>query len=123
MADRSNIPRLLDIIDASEFICNEMADVTLDAFGQDRRKRWSVERGIEIISEASRRLSDDLKARRADIPWPKVASIGNVLRHEYEDVSPPVLWKVAREDLPRLEEVCREELAAAQAREKDNEGA
>jgi uncharacterized protein with HEPN domain len=122
MADRSNNPRLLDIIDASEFIHNEMADLTLDAFEQDRRKRWSVERGIEIISEASRRLSADLKARHLDIPWPKVAGIGNVLRHEYENVSPPVLWKVAREDLPQLEKVCREELAAAQAREQDNEG-
>ncbi len=71
----------------------------------DRRKRWSVERGIEIISKL-RRLSDGLKARHSDIPWPKVAGIGNVLRHEYEDVSPPVLWKVAREDLP-VPEVCR----------------
>jgi uncharacterized protein with HEPN domain len=32
-------------------------------------------RGIEIISEASRRLSDDLKARHPEIPWPKVAGI------------------------------------------------
>jgi hypothetical protein len=63
MPDRSNIPRLLDIIDASEFIRNEMADVTLDAFELDRRKRWSVERGIEIISEASRHLTRGLKAR------------------------------------------------------------
>jgi len=69
MADRSNIPRLLDIVDASEFIRNEMADLTLDAFEQDRRTRWSVERGIEIISEASRRLSADLKAWHPDIPW------------------------------------------------------
>ena len=121
MADRSNIPRLLDIIDASEFIRNETAELTLNAFEHDRRKRWSVERGIEIISEASRRLSADLKARHPGIPWPKVAGIGNVLRHEYEDVSPPVLWKVAREDLPQLEQACREELAAAQAREQGSE--
>ena len=121
MADRTNIPRLLDIIDASEFIRNETADMTLEAFEHDRRKRWSVERGIEIISEASRRLSDGLKARHPNIPWPKVAGIGNVLRHEYEDVSPPVLWKVAREDLAVLEAVCREELAAAEARERGGE--
>jgi len=54
-----------------------MAGVTLEAFEPDKRKRWLVERGIEIISEASRHLSDELKARHPQIPWPKVAGIGN----------------------------------------------
>src|SRR5438876_11972882 len=58
-----------------------MAGVTLRTFEPDKRKRWLVERGIEIISEASRRLSDELKAGHPEIPWSKVAGIGNVLRH------------------------------------------
>ena len=40
-----------------------MAGVTLAAFEHDRRKRWLIERGIEIVSEASRHLSAELKAR------------------------------------------------------------
>jgi uncharacterized protein with HEPN domain len=90
-----------------------MADVSLATFEPDRRKRWLVERGIEIISEASRHLSEELKGRHPDIPWPKVAGIGNVLRHEYEDVAHDVLWHVVRDDLPPLEQACREELARA----------
>jgi uncharacterized protein with HEPN domain len=62
-----------------------------------------VERGIEIISEASRRLPDDLKDRNRDIPWRKVAGIGNVIRHDYERVARDVLWKLVRDDLPALE--------------------
>jgi uncharacterized protein with HEPN domain len=118
MASPSSVPRLTDIIEAIELIRSEMADVTLDAFEPDRRKRWLVERGIEIISEASRHLPDALKARYPDIPWPKVASIGNVLRHDYEHVAHDVLWRVVRDDLPGLEKVCREELAAELAREQ-----
>ena len=68
MATRSNIPRPLDIVDAAASIRDEMAGVPLEAFQDDRRKRWAVERGIEIISEASRRLSDELKARHPEIP-------------------------------------------------------
>ena len=68
-----------------------MAGVTLRSFEPDRRKRWLVERGIEIISEASRRLPDELKARHPEIPWSKVAGIGNVLRHEYERIAYDVL--------------------------------
>jgi uncharacterized protein with HEPN domain len=111
MVEPSPVPRLTDIIEAIELIRSEMAGVTLQAFEPDTRKRWLVERGIEIISEASRALPDTLKARHLEIPWPKVAGIGNVLRHEYERVAHDVLWRVVRDDLPLLEKVCREELS------------
>src|SRR5437899_2595909 len=109
------IARLTDIIEAVELIRGEIAGVTFQNLETDKRKRWLVERGIEIISEASRHLSDELKARHPEIPWSKVAGIGNVLRHEYERVAHDVLWRVARDDLPPLEKVCREELAMSQA--------
>ena len=115
MATPGPVPRLTDIVEAIELIRSEMAGVTLQAFEPDKRKRWLVERGIEIISEASRHLSNELKARHPEIPWPKVAAIGNVLRHEYEHVAHDVLWHVVRDDLPPLERVCRAELARAQA--------
>jgi len=102
MAARSLIPRLTDIIEAIDLIRSEMAGVTLDAFEPDRRKRWLVERGIEIISEASRHLTADLKARHPEIPWSKVAGIGNVLRHGYESISAPVMWALVRDNLPPL---------------------
>jgi uncharacterized protein with HEPN domain len=118
MAKRSPVARLTDIIEAIEIIQGDMAGVTLDAFEADRRKRWLVERGIEIISEASRRLPPALKTRHPEIPWPKVAGIGNVLRHEYEDVAYDVLWHVVHDNLPLLKTVCLDELAAARQADK-----
>ena len=41
-------------------------------------------RGIEIILEASRAIPDDIKGTRPEIPWRKVAGIGNVMRHDYD---------------------------------------
>jgi uncharacterized protein with HEPN domain len=111
MVTPSPVSRLTDIVEAIELIRSDMAGVTLDVFEPDRRKRWLVERGIEIISEASRHLPEAMKARHPSIPWPKVAGIGNVLRHDYEHVAHDVLWHVVRDDLPLLEKVCREELA------------
>jgi uncharacterized protein with HEPN domain len=115
MAASSLAPRLTDILDAIERIRAEIAGVSIEAFEADWRKRWLVERGVEIISEASRRLTDELKARHPEIPWTKVAGIGNVLRHEYEGISAPVMWKLVQEDLSPLEQVCREEVAREQA--------
>jgi uncharacterized protein with HEPN domain len=117
MAPPSPTARLKDIIEAVELLRSEMVGVTLQTLEADKRKRWLVERGIEIISEASRHLSDELKAGHPEIPWPKVAGIGNVLRHEYEHVAHDVLWHVVQDDLPPLERVCREELARAQTGE------
>ena len=118
MAMPSSIARLTDMVEAIELIRNEMSGITLQSLESDKRKRWLVERGLEIISEASRHLSDELKARHPEIPWSKVAGIGNVLRHEYERVAYDVLWRVVHDDLPPLEKVCQEELAKEQGIEQ-----
>ena len=47
-----------------------------------------------------------------------MAGIGNVLRHNYEKIAAPVIWKLARADLPALEKVCREELDAEERRRR-----
>jgi len=107
---------------AIEHIQSELKDVPLPAFEADWRKRYIVERGIENISEASRYLPDDLKARHPEIPWPKLAGIGNVLRHNQETISASLMWALGRDDPPPLEKVCGAALAAGQAREQDGEG-
>ena len=92
--------------------------MSLEAFENDWQRRWLVERGVEIISEASRHLTDDLKARNPEVPWQKVAGIGNVLRHKYETIAAPVMWKLVQADLPALEKVCRTELAAEEGQQQ-----
>jgi uncharacterized protein with HEPN domain len=106
----------LDIVQAIARIRDEVDGVSLDAFKADWRKRWLVERGVEIISEASRHLGDELKSRDPEIPWRRIAGVGNVLRHEYDRVAPDVLWKLGQGELPLLDEVCRKELSAEEVR-------
>ena len=54
MTERIVAPRLADIIEAIERIRRVLDGVTLEAFEQNWEERWLVERGIEIISEATR---------------------------------------------------------------------
>ena len=60
---------LTDIVEAIEIIRLQMSGMTLAAFEADKPKRWVVERGIEIISEASRRLSHSYQKRSAEAGW------------------------------------------------------
>jgi uncharacterized protein with HEPN domain len=117
-AQRAISPRLIDIVEAVERIRAILSISTLEAFEASWEKRWLVERGAEIISEASRHLPNELKDRNPEIPWRKVAGIGNVIRHNYEHIAADVLWKLALDDLPALERVCRAELIAALAAEQ-----
>ena len=118
MVSRSALPRLLDIIEAIERIQSVLAGIALESFEAEWQRQWLVVRGLEIISEASRHLPDDVKERHPHIPWRKVAGIGNVLRHNYENVAPAVIWKLAQADLPALAVACRAERARAERSEK-----
>ncbi len=117
MNAHSLVPRLTDIIEAIERIRDVLKEISLETFENDWQRQLIVERGVEIISEASRHLTNDLKARNPEIPWQKVAGIGNVLRHDYENIAAPVIWKLVRADLPALEKACRAELASEEGRE------
>ncbi len=65
-------------------------------FSEDWLHQFAAESAIEIISEASRHIPDDLKATAPDIPWRDVADIGNFLRHVYERTDPEIVWTVVK---------------------------
>jgi len=83
-----------------------------DTFKADLRTVYAVTRCLEIISEASRRLPDELKARHPSIAWRDMAGAGNIYRHDYEDVAAQHVWDAVQIDLPPLRVVIERELAA-----------
>jgi uncharacterized protein with HEPN domain len=64
--------------------------------------RLATQRGIEIVSEASRHIPDHLKPRYPGIPWRDIAGIGNLLRHGYDTLDHAVIWGVVEAHLPSL---------------------
>ena len=62
----------------------------------------AVERCLERISEASKKLGPVAEALCPDIPWPRVRGLGNILRHEYDRVESIRLWYAVQDDLPPL---------------------
>lgn len=99
---RSVIPRLLDIIEACNGIERALQAVTSDQFKGDWTRSRAVERGIEIIPEASRHIPDQLKALHPDVPWKQIAGIGNILRHDYQSIDGQIIWDTVQRDLTPL---------------------
>jgi uncharacterized protein with HEPN domain len=87
-------------------------DMSYEAFRDDERTVYAVIRCLEIVSEASRRLPDELKARHPSIEWREMAAAGNIYRHEYEDVAAGRVWQTLTVSLPRLRIVIEQELSA-----------
>jgi uncharacterized protein with HEPN domain len=84
--------------------------MTYQVFAADVRTVYAVTRCFEIISEASRRLTKEIKGRHPNIPWTDIAGAGNVYRHNYEDVLERQLWATLRHKLDELEAAVAEEL-------------
>jgi uncharacterized protein with HEPN domain len=95
-------PVLQEILTAIDGIEKALAGKNFADFEREWLLRHGVQRGIEIISEASRHLPTALLARHPEIPWDQVKGIGSILRHEYHRISDKVIWIVAVERLKAL---------------------
>ena len=86
MATRSPLLRIHDMLESIRGIEKALAGKTMRDYERSWLLRSAVERGIEVISEASRHLGRDLKAQHKDVRWKDIAGIGNILRHDYQRV-------------------------------------
>jgi uncharacterized protein with HEPN domain len=87
MLSKSNDAVLRDILCQCDLAARFVEGLSCEAFCADMRAVYAVTRCLEIISEASRRLPDEIKDRHKELPWKQIAGAGNVYRHDYEDVA------------------------------------
>uniref|UniRef100_E6VIW2 DUF86 domain-containing protein n=1 Tax=Rhodopseudomonas palustris (strain DX-1) TaxID=652103 RepID=E6VIW2_RHOPX len=109
-SDASEIA-LRDIRHHIELAIEFTGGLTEAEFKADLRTVYAVTRCLEIISEASRRVSDDVRQRPSSVPWKQIAGSGNVYRHDYEDVAAQMIWDTIHRGLPALKAAVAEELA------------
>ena len=97
---KDNLVYVEDIIDSIQQIENYMLGITLSEFLSDRLIQDGVVRNIEIIGEASKKISVDFKIRHAKIPWGKMAGMRDKLIHDYRGVEYKLVWNIVFETLP-----------------------
>jgi uncharacterized protein with HEPN domain len=98
---RSDRERLYDILDAVDRI-EAQAARGRGAFADDELAQTAVIRWVEVIGEATRGLSDELRQAHPEVPWRQMVAMRNVLIHGYFDIDVELVWSVAENDLPKL---------------------
>ncbi len=112
MPSRSGRFALFDIRDHARLAQEWTAGQTLEGFRADIQLLYAVTRCLEIVSEASRRLPQGVRDRHAHLPWRAIMDVGNVYRHDYDNVSEDLVWRTVQDRQPDLVAAVEAEIAA-----------
>lgn len=96
---------LLDMLAAGREIRAFIGRATAEEFVADRKTYRAVERLLEIIGEAARRISPRTHALHPAIPWRRVVGLRNRISHEYGDIDYEEIFLIATVSIPELLEV------------------
>jgi uncharacterized protein with HEPN domain len=105
MSSRSPKLYVDDIVQA----CQDILDFTketpnADGLEKDRKTFLAVVRSLEIVGEAARQMPRSFKEKHPEIPWREIASLRNVIAHEYFGLDKTILWDVIQTQIPTLRE-------------------
>ena len=117
VADNAVYMRPIGQFNGREEVRGFIEGLTYDSFSQNLLVFYGVTRCLEIISEASRRIPADVKARHPDLPWADIAGAGNIYRHDYEDVQHQLVWGVVTKRFAALLAFVDTELASVDAKD------
>jgi uncharacterized protein with HEPN domain len=97
--------RLLHILDEIDGVSAAIAGMNYREYRDSYVAIRVVERALEIISEATRALPDQLLDRYPEVEWARIRGIGNFLRHEYHRLDTNILWDIATSKLSPMRQI------------------
>lgn len=93
---------LWDMLQACREIRGFMQGVRWATFKDDRMLCLAVERALEIMGEAARRVSDPFQTGHPQIPWHRLRGMRNILAHEYGQIDHEIIYKSVTDEIPKL---------------------
>jgi uncharacterized protein with HEPN domain len=93
---------LWDMLTAARAVVDFVRGHTLAEYEADLLLRSAVERQIEIIGEAARRISKEFQDAHPEIPWRPIQAQRHVLAHDYGEIKHDRIWRVAETHVPEL---------------------
>ena len=113
--DKAYLWDMLQAVDEARELCRGF---TFETFERDRRTLLALERVMEVLGEAARRVSDEFQRAHPEIAWRKIIGLRNVLAHEYGRIDHRRLFFAATEDAATLSRLLGTILAEIGEQEK-----
>jgi len=102
MSERMDRDFLSDIREAIRRIEDYAEGMTYEAFLTDTKTQDAIIRNLEIIGEATKKLSEGLRAKYPDVPWKSMAAARDRLTHHYFGVNLDIVWQIVTAELPKV---------------------
>jgi len=99
---RRDLDYLHDIQDALNRIAEYIQGMSWEGYLHDHKTQDAVVRNLEVIGEATKALSDQLRDRYPDIPWRDMMGARDRLIHHYFGINQEIVWQIVQFDLPGL---------------------
>jgi uncharacterized protein with HEPN domain len=93
---------LKDILDAISDIEVFIATINEAEFYKNKEKKYAVVRTLEIIGEAAKNLSKELRVKYKEIPWKDIAGMRDKLIHGYFGIKWELVWETVKYKIPEL---------------------
>lgn len=90
------------IIKSLNKISEYTEDYSIETFLKSDKTQDAVIRQLEIIGEATKKISNETRTKYPEIPWSDMAGMRDKLIHDYIDVDLWVVWQTAESDVPEL---------------------
>jgi uncharacterized protein with HEPN domain len=97
-----DIGSLWDMVNAIDRIQEFTANLTEDAYLDNALIQSAVERQLEILGEAARRLSDEFRQAHPEIGWRRIIGLRNILIHRYDEIRQQLIWQTIISELQPL---------------------
>lgn len=102
MPFRDDSLHLRDILEGIDHIEAFLGKMDLDSYKTDLKTKSAVERQLQIITEAAKRLGDRAAALCPGPDWKGFCRMGDVLRHGYHKVDDEIVWNTIKDELPPM---------------------
>jgi uncharacterized protein with HEPN domain len=97
-----DLSSITDILIAAKLIQQFIEPVNRNMFESDLMRQSAVIRQLEIIGEATKRLSQEFRVDYPEIPWRQMAGMRDILIHNYDDLDLDAVWNVATSSITLL---------------------
>jgi len=99
---RSETVYLKHVLDEALYLIESRKKTTYEVFLKDRTLKYAFVRSLEIIGEATKNLSIDLRQQYSDVAWREMAGTRDRLSHRYFDVDYDIVWNIVVVEIPKL---------------------